>query len=45
MRSAEREAMVTAAPSAFASCAVASPIPDEPPTTTTLLPLSNMYAP
>ena len=33
-----REAIVTDAPSAFASAAVARPIPDEPPTTTTLLP-------
>jgi len=40
-----REAMMTSAPSRFAISAVDRPIPDEPPTTTTFLPLSNMLSP
>jgi hypothetical protein len=37
-----REAMMTSAPSRRASSAVDSPMPDEPPTTTTLFPASCM---
>ena len=37
-RSPGREAIVTSAPAAFAMAAVAKPMPDEPPTTTTFLP-------
>src|SRR5205085_11132497 len=44
-RSTLREAMMTSAPSRFAISAVDRPIPDEPPTTTTFLPLSNMLFP
>src|SRR5580700_5431961 len=44
-RSALREAMMTSAPSRIASSAVERPIPDEPPTTTTLLPASIMTFP
>jgi len=36
------EAMMTSAPSLLASSAVARPIPEEPPTTTTFLPASMM---
>src|SRR5262249_2106633 len=40
-----REAMITSAPSCFAISAVASPIPEEPPTTTTFLPFNTMLSP
>src|ERR1700751_2273232 len=41
-RSLLREAMTTSAPSCLASAAVARPMPDEPPTTTTFCPASNI---
>ena len=44
-RSTLREAMMTSAPSRLASSAVARPIPEEPPTTTTFLPASNIIFP
>src|SRR4030088_1997377 len=44
-RSTLREARITSAPSRLASSAVASPIPEEPPTTTTFLPVSILLSP
>src|SRR5207237_3042294 len=44
-RSTLRDAMMISAPSRFAISAVARPIPEEPPTTTTFLPASNMGFP
>src|SRR5262249_15577245 len=40
-----REATMTSAPSCLAISAAASPIPDEPPTTTTFLPFNTMLPP
>jgi hypothetical protein len=40
-----RDATMTSAPSRFAISAVASPMPDEPPTTTTFLPFNSMHSP
>src|SRR5882724_2425138 len=44
-RSTLRDATITSAPSRLASSAVARPIPEEPPTTTTFLPASIMPSP
>src|ERR1022692_944679 len=44
-RSALREAMTTSAPSLFANSAVARPMPEEPPTTTTFFPASSIPSP
>src|SRR6266702_1883977 len=44
-RSTLRDATITSAPSRLASSAVARPMPDEPPTTTTFLPASIMWFP
>src|SRR5215469_12580330 len=44
-RSLLREAITTLAPSFFASSAAARPIPEEPPTTTTVCPESNIAFP